>query len=81
MGRPKGDEGSVISRGKTMAAIYGEDRVNYFTNDYQYNPAVSGLLGGGYVVTWVSRGRMALSTEFTLRSSMSQAARSARSSG
>lgn len=54
MGRPKGDEGSVISRGKTMAAIYGEDRVNYFTNDYQYNPAVSGLLGGGYVVTWVS---------------------------
>ncbi|WP_374246395.1 hypothetical protein, partial [Zoogloea sp.] len=40
-----------------MAAIYGEERVNYFTNDYQYNPQAAGLSGGGYVLTWVSRGQ------------------------
>lgn len=40
-----------------MAAVYGEERVNYYTNDYQFSPQVAGLTGGGYVVTWISRGQ------------------------
>ncbi|WP_300435325.1 hypothetical protein, partial [Zoogloea sp.] len=40
-----------------MAAVYGEGRVNYYTNDYQYSPQAAGLTGGGYVLTWVSRGQ------------------------
>ena len=40
-----------------MAAIYGEERVNYYTNDHQYGAQVAVLAGGGYVVSWVSRGQ------------------------
>ena len=40
-----------------MAAVYGEERVNYYTNDHQYGAQVAVLAGGGYVVSWVSRGQ------------------------
>ena len=40
-----------------MAAVYGEERVNYYTTDYQYSPQAAGLVGGGYVLTWISRGQ------------------------
>jgi hypothetical protein len=38
-------------------AVYGEEQVNTYTDDYQYAPAVAGLAGGGYVTTWISRGQ------------------------
>ncbi|MBS0551535.1 MAG: flagellar hook associated protein, partial [Proteobacteria bacterium] len=40
-----------------MMKVYDEALVNSYTADYQYAPAVSQLTGGGYVVTWVSRGQ------------------------
>ena len=40
-----------------MAAVYGEERVNYYTTDYQYSPQAAGLIGGAYVLTWISRGQ------------------------
>lgn len=40
-----------------MAAIYGEERVNYYTNDHQYGAQVALLADGSYVVSWVSRGQ------------------------
>ncbi|MCM8611447.1 hypothetical protein, partial [Accumulibacter sp.] len=36
-------------------AAYGEERVNTYTTDYQHNPEVARLAGGGYVVVWTSR--------------------------
>lgn len=38
-----------------MSYVYGEERVNAYTVDYQYAPSVSPLAGGGYVVAWTSR--------------------------
>ncbi|WP_298595776.1 hypothetical protein, partial [Zoogloea sp.] len=38
-----------------MSYVYGEERVNAYTVDYQYAPSVSPLAGGGYVVVWTSR--------------------------
>jgi len=38
-------------------AVYPEERVNSYTPDYQYQPGVSPLAGGGYVVVWTSRGQ------------------------
>ena len=40
-----------------MAAVYGEERVNYYTNDHQYGAQVALLADGSYVVSWVSRGQ------------------------
>ncbi|MDD3329415.1 MAG: PKD domain-containing protein, partial [Zoogloea sp.] len=40
-----------------MAAIYGEERVNYYTNDHQYGAQIALLADGSYVVSWVSRGQ------------------------
>ena len=34
---------------------YAEEKVNAYSPDYQYAPAVSKLSGGGYVVVWTSR--------------------------
>ncbi len=33
------------------ALVYGETRINTSTNGYQYEPAVTALADGGYVVT------------------------------
>ena len=35
--------------------VYSEELVNTHTTDYQYEPAVTKLAGGGYVVVWTSR--------------------------
>src|SRR3989338_4544562 len=32
----------------------GEFRVNTYTTDYQGHPAIAGLTGGGFVVTWTT---------------------------
>jgi len=36
-------------------AIYGEERVNTYTPNYQYSPSISFLADGSYVVVWTSR--------------------------
>ncbi|MCP5224097.1 MAG: cadherin-like domain-containing protein [Thauera sp.] len=36
-------------------SLYTEEKVNSYSPDYQYQPSVSPLAGGGYVVVWTSR--------------------------
>ncbi|HRM67977.1 MAG TPA: PKD domain-containing protein, partial [Thauera phenylacetica] len=36
-------------------SLYTEEKVNTYSPDYQYQPSVSPLAGGGYVVVWTSR--------------------------
>jgi uncharacterized lipoprotein NlpE involved in copper resistance len=36
-------------------SLYAEEKVNSYSPDYQYQPSVSPLAGGGYVVVWTSR--------------------------
>ncbi|TAH47024.1 MAG: hypothetical protein EYC67_07680, partial [Betaproteobacteria bacterium] len=38
-----------------MMKIYPEELVTTYTTDYQFDPAVAQLNGGGYVVVWTSR--------------------------
>ncbi|GAB1459272.1 hypothetical protein MASR2M50_10460 [Thauera sp.] len=38
-------------------SLYTEEKVNTYSADYQYQPSVSPLAGGGYVVVWTSRGQ------------------------